>query len=130
MCIRDRIYVARAARTYPTSLSYNGRFIVTNPSLAAAWQYDMRAAFWERNCDMSARRALITGITGQDGSYLAELLLAKGYEVHGIVRRVALEDPTRRLGRIAHLLDRVHLHAASLESFPSAVSYTHLRAHE
>jgi GDPmannose 4,6-dehydratase len=68
---------------------------------------------------MSARKALITGITGQDGSYLAELLLAKEYEVHGIVRRVALEDPTRRLGRIAHLLDRVHLHAASLESFPS-----------
>jgi GDPmannose 4,6-dehydratase len=68
---------------------------------------------------MGARRALITGITGQDGSYLAELLLVKGYEVHGIVRRVALEDPTRRLGRIAHLLDRVHLHAASLESFPS-----------
>ena len=68
---------------------------------------------------MSARRALITGITGQDGSYLAELLLAKRYEVHGIVRRVALEDPTRRLGRIAHLLDRIALHAASLESFPS-----------
>ncbi len=38
-------------------------------------------------------KALITGISGQDGSYLAELLLAKGYEVHGIVRRVALEDP-------------------------------------
>jgi len=68
---------------------------------------------------MSVKRALIMGITGQDGSYLAELLLAKGYEVHGIVRRVALEDPTRRLGRIAHLLDRVSLHAASLESFPS-----------
>jgi GDPmannose 4,6-dehydratase len=73
----------------------------------------------ERNRHMSAKRALITGITGQDGSYLAELLLAKGYEVHGIVRRVALEDPTRRLGRIAHLLDRLSLHAASLESFPS-----------
>lgn len=67
---------------------------------------------------MSAR-ALITGITGQDGSYLAEFLLAKGYEVHGIVRRVAVEDPTRRLGRIAHLIGRVHLHAASMESFPS-----------
>ena len=40
-----------------------------------------------------SKRALITGITGQDGSYLAELLLSKGYEVHGIVRRVALEDP-------------------------------------
>jgi GDPmannose 4,6-dehydratase len=65
------------------------------------------------------RKALITGITGQDGSYLAELLLAKGYEVHGVVRRVALEDPSRRLGRIESLLGRLHLHAASLESFPS-----------
>lgn len=65
------------------------------------------------------RRALITGITGQDGSYLAELLLDKGYEVHGIVRRVALEDPSNRLGRIRHILDRVTLHAGSLESYPS-----------
>ena len=68
------------------------------------------------------KRALITGITGQDGSYLAEHLLAEGYEVHGLVRRVALEDPERRTGRIAHLLDRVHLHAASLESYPSIFS--------
>jgi GDPmannose 4,6-dehydratase len=65
------------------------------------------------------RKALITGITGQDGSYLSESLLAKGYEVHGIVRRVALQDPGHRLARIAHLRDRLHLHAASLESFPS-----------
>ncbi len=65
------------------------------------------------------RKALITGITGQDGSYLAELLLAKGYEVHGLVRRVALEDPAHRLRRIAHLLDRLELHAGSLESNPS-----------
>jgi GDPmannose 4,6-dehydratase len=65
------------------------------------------------------KRALITGITGQDGSYLAELLLEKGYEVHGIVRRVAIEDPEHRLWRILHLRDRVRLHAASLESFPS-----------
>ena len=43
------------------------------------------------------KRALITGITGQDGSYLAELLVSKGYEVHGAVRRVALEDPAHRL---------------------------------
>jgi len=64
-------------------------------------------------------RALITGITGQDGSYLAELLLAKGYEVHGLVRRVALEDPAHRLGRIMHVLNRVQLHAGSLESLPS-----------
>jgi GDPmannose 4,6-dehydratase len=62
-------------------------------------------------------KALITGITGQDGSYLAELLLSKGYEVHGIVRRVALQDPEHRLQRIAHLSGRIQLHAASLESF-------------
>jgi len=66
-----------------------------------------------------AKRALITGITGQDGSYLAEHLLAHGYEVHGLVRRVALEDPQRRFTRIAHLLDQVILHPASLESYPS-----------
>src|ERR671924_618098 len=68
---------------------------------------------------MNARRALITGITGQDGSYLAELLLAKGYEVHGIVRRVAMEDPERRLWRLLPFKDRLELHAASLESFAS-----------
>ncbi len=66
-----------------------------------------------------AKKSLITGITGQDGSYLSEFLLGKGYEVHGIVRRVALEDPEHRLGRISHLQDKVHLHPASLESFPS-----------
>ena len=65
------------------------------------------------------KRALITGITGQDGSYLADLLLDKGYEVHGVVRRVAIEDPEHRLWRILHLKDRLHLHAASLESLPS-----------
>jgi GDPmannose 4,6-dehydratase len=64
-------------------------------------------------------RALITGITGQDGSYLAELLLERGYEVHGLVRRAALEDPSHRLSRILGILDRITLHAASLESFPS-----------
>src|SRR5919197_3269592 len=68
---------------------------------------------------MSRKSALITGITGQDGSYLAEYLLADGYEVHGIVRRIAIEDPDRRFGRITHLLDRIKLHAASLESYPS-----------
>jgi len=63
--------------------------------------------------------ALITGITGQDGSYLTELLLAKGYEVHGIVRRVALEDEVHRLHRIRHIKDKVTLHAGSLESYAS-----------
>jgi len=68
---------------------------------------------------MSRRKALITGITGQDGSYLAELLLEKNYEVHGLVRRVAIQDPGHHLQRISHILDKVKLHAASLESFPS-----------
>ena len=63
--------------------------------------------------------ALITGITGQDGSYLAELLLKKGYEVHGIVRRVALEDETHRLWRIRKILKDINLHAGSLESYAS-----------
>ena len=63
--------------------------------------------------------ALITGITGQDGSYLAELLLSKGYAVHGIVRRVALEDEIHRLWRIRKILKDINLHAGSLESNPS-----------
>ncbi len=65
------------------------------------------------------KKALITGITGQDGSYLAEFLLEKGYEVHGIVRRVALEDPEHRLWRIRHILNKLILHPASLESYAS-----------
>src|ERR671930_883645 len=54
--------------------------------------------------------ALITGITGQDGSYLAELLLEKGYEVHGMVRRAS----TEKFDRIEHLRDRITLHQADL----------------
>lgn len=65
------------------------------------------------------KKALITGITGQDGSYLAELLLSKGYEVHGIVRRVAIEDPEHRMWRIRPILPDLKLHSASMESFPS-----------
>ncbi len=65
------------------------------------------------------KKALITGIDGQDGSYLSELLLEKGYEVHGIVRRVALEDREHHLGRIQHILNKVILHSGSLESYPS-----------
>ncbi len=56
------------------------------------------------------KRALITGITGQDGSYLAELLLEKGYEVHGIVRRASTEN----FDRIEHLSSQIHLHQADL----------------
>lgn len=56
------------------------------------------------------RSALITGITGQDGSYLAEFLLAKGYRVHGLVRR----SSTAYLGRIEHILDKVNLLSGDL----------------
>ncbi len=67
---------------------------------------------------MPERRALITGITGQDGSYLAELLLGKGYEVHGVVRRASLVSRTR-LDELSALLDeetnsRLHLHYGDL----------------
>src|SRR3954464_706263 len=55
-------------------------------------------------------RALITGITGQDGSYLAELLLDKGYEVHGMVRRAS----TEKFDRIEHLRPRIKLHQGDL----------------
>lgn len=65
------------------------------------------------------RKALITGIDGQDGSYLAEFLLEKGYKVHGLIRRVALEDPEHHLWRIRHILDRITLHSGSLESYSS-----------
>lgn len=63
---------------------------------------------------MSLRKALLTGITGQDGSYLAELLLAQGYEVHGIVR-----DPGASAGsysRISRLLSRIRIHIADFEN--------------
>ena len=57
-----------------------------------------------------AKKALITGITGQDGSYLAELLLEKGYEVHGLVRR----SSTETFDRIAHLEGSIELHQADV----------------
>ncbi len=66
-----------------------------------------------------SKKALITGITGQDGSYLAELLLEKGYEVYGLVRRVALEDEYHRMSRILHIKDKIHLTPGSLESHAS-----------
>src|SRR5690348_2283152 len=62
-------------------------------------------------------RAFITGITGQDGSYLAELLLAEGYEVHGMVRR----SSTEKFDRIEHLRDRITLHQADLLDHRSLV---------
>jgi GDPmannose 4,6-dehydratase len=67
---------------------------------------------------VASRRALITGITGQDGSYLAELLLEKGYEVFGMTRRASTEN----VERIAHLVDRVTLVQGDLLDPPSLVS--------
>lgn len=61
--------------------------------------------------------ALITGITGQDGSYLAELLLEKGYEVHGIVRRASVETTER----IVHILSKLHLHDGDLSDSSSII---------
>jgi len=68
---------------------------------------------------MAKKKALITGITGQDGSYIAEYLLGLGYEVHGLIRRVALEDQRHRLWRIRDVQDKLKLHCGSLESYPS-----------
>ena len=67
------------------------------------------------------KKALITGISGQDGYYLTQLLLKKNYEVHGVVRRVALEDPDHRLWRIKKILNKIKLHVGSLESYASIV---------
>ena len=64
------------------------------------------------------KTALITGITGQDGSYLAELLLEKGYEVHGIVRRSSMIN-TRR---IDHIYPQLHLHYGDLTDATNLIS--------
>ena len=66
---------------------------------------------------MEMKTALITGITGQDGSYLAELLLEKGYEVHGIIRRSSVSTTTR----IDHIWDRLIIHEGDLSDFSSIV---------
>ncbi|HWQ45748.1 MAG TPA: GDP-mannose 4,6-dehydratase [Longilinea sp.] len=68
------------------------------------------------------KKALITGITGQDGSYLAELLLSKGYEVHGVVLRSEIEDPIRSLSRLSGVINKITLHAGSIEAFPSLIN--------
>ena len=66
---------------------------------------------------MEKKVAVITGITGQDGSYLAEFLLDKGYEVHGIHRRSSISN----MGRIEHLLGRVTLHDGDLADSSSLI---------
>ena len=70
---------------------------------------------------MAQRRALITGITGQDGSYLAEFLLEKGYKVHGMVRRSSSDQ----FERIAHLQDRIELHEGDLLDQLSIITLLH-----
>jgi GDPmannose 4,6-dehydratase len=65
-------------------------------------------------------KALFTGISGQDGSYLAELLLEEGCEVPGLKRRAALEDPERRLWHISGIVQDIALYAGSLP-FPLIV---------
>ena len=72
---------------------------------------------------MKTKKALITGITGQDGSYLAEHLLSLGYEVHGIVRRVALEDPTHHLWRILPIADRLNSHKSHNRAWPGGLLF-------
>ena len=77
------------------------------------------------------KKALITGITGQDGSYLAELLIKKGYEVHGIVRRVALENQNHRLWRIKKILKKIYLHSGSMESYAAIFNiFNKVKPHE
>jgi GDPmannose 4,6-dehydratase len=68
---------------------------------------------------MGLKKALITGITGQDGSYLAEYLLSRGYEVHGMVRRTAADVADDRFRRITHLMNDVQLHSAAVENYAS-----------
>ena len=77
------------------------------------------------------KRALITGITGQDGSYLAEFLIKKGYEVHGIVRRVALENQNHRLWRLKKIIKKINLHSGSMESYASIFKiFNRVKPHE
>ena len=73
------------------------------------------------------RRALITGISGQSGSYLAELLLAKGYAVHGLVRR----SSSFNTGRIDHIYEQLHLHFGDVIDAMSVLSVLlRVRPHE
>jgi len=65
------------------------------------------------------KKAIISGITGQDGSYLAELLLSKNYEVYGLTRRIALQDQEQRTGRINHIKDKIKLIECDITSAPT-----------
>ena len=71
------------------------------------------------------KKALVTGATGQDGSYLCELLLNEGYEVHIMIRPVAVEIQEHRTWRINHILDNLHVHFGSLENYASIFDIIH-----
>ncbi len=66
---------------------------------------------------MKKKIALITGISGQDGSYLAELLLSKGYEVHGLIRRLALENKENRFSRLNGILKKIRVHDGDVTNY-------------
>ncbi len=63
------------------------------------------------------KKVIITGILGQDGSYLSELLLEKGYEVHGIERRIALEVPSQHHSRIKNIEDKLYIHYGDVSNY-------------
>jgi GDPmannose 4,6-dehydratase len=92
---------------------------VDNWAVNATRQFEFRFGGNQASRINMKKKALITGISGQDGSYLAEYLLGLDYEVHGLVRRAALEEPQRRFERLGHLLEKITLHPASIESYPS-----------
>jgi len=62
-------------------------------------------------------KAFISGVTGQDGSYLAELLLEKGYQIYGIDRRIAIENAQQRYSRIYHILDKIKLYSGDIQNY-------------
>ena len=103
-------------RLWRRYLRYNPRFVT---GFARQYARHVAAGRPAAPASLSARmpRAMITGITGQDGSYLAELLLEKGYEVHGMVRRAS----TEKFDRIEHLRERITLHQADLLDHRSLV---------
>src|SRR5687768_6590729 len=91
--------------------------LVSWPPSRARWRGSDLAPPCRKVSPVSERRAFITGITGQDGSYLADLLLEKGYEVHGMVRRAS----TEKFDRLDHIRDRVTLHQGDLLDHGSLV---------
>jgi len=70
------------------------------------------------------KKALVSGLTGQDGSYLSELLLEKGYQVYGIDRRVAIEDAKQRYSRIYHILDKIKLYSGDIQNYARVFEIT------